>query len=482
MSRPLELSIIQLNDSHGYLELHPELFWKGNKINHAMVGGYPRISSIVKEIRNDNPGKVMFFDGGDTIHGTYPAIKKEGFSLVPLLNELDFNAMTAHWEFAYGPKNFEKLVKKLHYPMLAINCYRKKNNKLLFPPYTILEVNHLRIGIVGIAATIVDKVMPAKFSEGIYFTLGNDELSHYVTQLKNEEKVDLIIVLSHLGFPQDMKLAQEINNIDIILSSHTHNRIYRPLLTNNTIVIQSGCHGSFLGRLDLELTVTGIKKFSHKLITVFEHIKPDPPMEEMVNQVMDPYREYLNTVVGQTSTSLNRNTVLESTTDNFLLQSILDAFPAEMAFSNGWRYGAPIPPGPVTMNDLWNIIPVNPLVVRVKLTGRELWTMMEENLERTFSRNPYNQMGGYVKRCMGINTYCKIENPYGYRIQEIFVQGKKLEPDKIYDAVYLTSQGVPSEYGREHSSTNKRAIEVLENYLERSKIIEAPLVGSIVAI
>jgi 2',3'-cyclic-nucleotide 2'-phosphodiesterase (5'-nucleotidase family) len=67
-----------------------------------------------------------------------------------------------------------------------------------------------------------------------------------------------------------------------------------------------------------------------------------------------------------------------------------------------------VPPGPVTQNDLGDLLPVNPPVSTTEITGRELKAMMEENLERTFSRDPYQQMGGYVKRCMGVNLYCKI--------------------------------------------------------------------------
>jgi len=59
------------------------------------------------------------------------------------------------------------------------------------------------------------------------------------------------VVLSHLGFPQEIKLVEEVDEIDILLSAHTHNRVYEPAIVNNTIIIQSGSHGSFLGHLDL---------------------------------------------------------------------------------------------------------------------------------------------------------------------------------------------------------------------------------------
>lgn len=409
-------------------------------------------------------------------------VETKGKALIPILNELNFDAMTAHWEFAYGPEHFKKLVKKLDYPMLAINCYYKSNNKLVFKPYTVKEVNGLTIGIIGIAATIVDKVMPESFSEGVFFTLGRKELSYYIHKLHNEERVDLIILISHLGLPQEIKLAQETDGIDVLLSAHTHNRLYEPLIINDTIIIQSGCHGSFIGQLNIEIIHGNISKFKHQLITVGESIKPDPIIEELVHQKTEPYREMLDQLMGYTDTPLNRNTIMESTMDNFLLKSILSETEAQIAFSNGWRYGAPVPKGEITLNDLYNIIPVNPPVSTVELTGREIKDMMEENLEHTFSRNPYKQMGGYIKRCLGLNIYFKIENPKGNRIQEFFINGKKLNMNETYQAAYVTSQGVPNHYGRNRQHEDLKAVEALEKYLNQEKHIKVDLQGTITAI
>ncbi|MGE5351613.1 MAG: hypothetical protein ACM3P0_05985 [Acidobacteriota bacterium] len=119
---------------------------------------------------------MALFDGGDTIHGTFPAVKSKGDLFLPVLNEMKFDAMTAHWEFAYTPEGFKSFTKKLNYPMLAINCYYKDSNELVFEPYRVMEVNNIRIG-----------------------------------------------------------------------SAHTHNRLYKPVIVNKAIVIQSGSHGSFLG-------------------------------------------------------------------------------------------------------------------------------------------------------------------------------------------------------------------------------------------
>lgn len=475
------LTLLQMNDSHGYLEPHQELFYAGGPPEYRLAGGYARIATILEEVRDAQPGRVLSFDCGDTIHGTYPAVQSKGEAFIPILNALGFDAMTAHWEFAYGPEQFRKVARGLNYPVLAENCYDDASGDLVFLPYTVCETEGLQVGVIGIAATIVDKVMPDSFSEGIHFSLGKAELPGHITHLRDEEGVDLVVVISHLGFPQDAKLAGEVDGIDILLSGHTHNRLFEPAVVNGTIIIQSGCHVSFLGRLDVTVENRRVKRFSHELIVIGDEIRPEPEVEEMVEGIMDPHREYLSRVVGETRTDLNRNTVLEATMDNLLLQALMDATGAEMAFSNGWRYGAPIPPGPITVNDLWNIIPVNPPVSTVEITGRELRAMMEENLERTFARDPYHQMGGYVKRCAGVNIYCKLENPPGHRIQEFFAAGKPLDPDAIYRAAFVTGQGVPSNYGRNREDLDIRAIEALERYLARGPV-SAELRGSVVAI
>jgi sulfur-oxidizing protein SoxB len=476
------LTILQLNDSHGYFEAHPELFWEGSREVYRGAGGYARISTLFNRIREERGGAVVALDNGDTIHGTFPAVESRGEDMVPLLNRLAFDGMTAHWEFAYGPNQFERIARKLDYPMLAANCYREGDGELAYPPYAVVERNDLKIGVIGIAATIVDKTMPASFSEGLRFTLGKEELPGCIAKLHKEERVDLVVVLSHLGYPQDLQLASDIDGIDVLLSGHTHNRVYEAVTVNGAVIIQSGCHGSFIGKLDLDVSDRGVRRFKHQLITVEEDIEPDPLVEDVIDGVLRSRRDELSTVVGETRTTLNRSRVLESTMDNLLLASIREHTGVEIAFSNGWRYGAPVLPGPVTLNDVWNIVPTNPPVSVCEMTGEEVWRMMEENLEHTFSRNPYIQMGGYVKRCSGITVYFKVENPGGRRIQELFVGGRRLDKREIYGVCFLTAQGVPGKYGSERRDLDQRAVDALSEFIERNSPVAPGYEYSIVPI
>lgn len=467
-----------MNDSHGYFESHPEFYWDSDGEAYRKAGGFARIATLFQQIREKHPGGVLTFDNGDTIHGTFPAVNSEGEALIPILNSIGFDAMTAHWEFAYGPNHFKNIVEKLDYPMLAVNIFDEKTGKRVFPAYQIIERNNLRIGVIGIAATIVDKTMPESFSKGVYFTLGNEELPSIINHLREYENVDIVIVVAHLGFPQELKLAQEVNGIDVLLSGHTHNRLYEPVVVNNTILMQSGSHGSFIGRLELTITNKHILDFSHELIEVDQSLDPDPEVKQLVNSVLDPHRKMLETKVGETDTPLTRNKVMESTMDNLLLKSLLHVSDATIAFSNGWRYGAPILPGNVTMNDLWNIVPPNPPVTTCQLSGLEIWKLLENNLEHTFSRNPYQQMGGYVKRCLGLRVYFKIENREGTRIHKIYVGNKQIKRTKTYEAAFISTQGVPIQYGSNRQKTGYTAIQALKQYLKDKSPTSSELKGT----
>ncbi|MCX2739012.1 bifunctional metallophosphatase/5'-nucleotidase [Pontibacter anaerobius] len=477
-----KITILQLNDSHAYLEPHQEMFWEGGDKVYRTAGGFARIAGYLKQLREEQQGAVLALDCGDTFHGTYPAVHTKGEVMVPILNKLGLAAMTAHWEFAYGPEQFKKITTALNYPMLAINIYDKQTDELVYKPYLVQEVNGVKVGVIGIACNIVDKTMPPHFSKGLYFTLGNEELPGNIKKLKEEEKADIIVLISHLGFPQNMKLLSEVPGVDVCLSSHTHYRTPAPARQGDTIVIESGCHGSFLGRLDLTLEDGRITAFSHEMVEVSEQLPEDEEIKRMVEEAVIPYREMLREKVGETKTALDRNTILESTMDNLLLQSMLEATGAELAFSNGWRYGVPIVPGPILLNDLYNIIPMNPPVQTVDITGQELLEMLEDNLEKTFSPDPYNQQGGFVKRSMGLKAFIKIEAPKGNRIQKLFVSGEEVEPQRKYKAAFVTEQGVPAKYGHNRASSGIKAVEAMIDYLKYHAPIEVALLSTFTAV
>lgn len=186
------------------------------------------------------------------------------------------------------------------YPFLVINCFDKATGELTFPPIRVVERGGLRIGIVGIAATIVGKTMPPPFGAVIWFTLGNAELPGHIRRLREDDGVDLLVVLSHLGFPQDVKLVGEFEGIDVLVSGHAHNRLTRPFVVGATSIIQPGCHGSFMGRLDVFGDAGKVTVTNHALVPMDGSIVPDSAMQVMVDGILAPHRSMLCERIGAT--------------------------------------------------------------------------------------------------------------------------------------------------------------------------------------
>jgi sulfur-oxidizing protein SoxB len=458
----MKLSIAYVNDVHGYLEPHPELFYAGGLEVIGEAGGYARIASVIREITG-KADHALRFDGGDSFHGTLPLVESRGEALVPILNAIGFDAMVGHWDFAYGPQQLKKLQGLLSYPVLGINVYNKDGSRFL-QPFIIKEVADVKVGVIGICCNIIDKTMPKHFSEGLVITDGLEELPGMVEEAR-QAGADVIILLSHNGFPQDVSMLKQVNGIDICLSAHSHNRLYEAVEVNGAIVIQCGCHGSFVGHLQLTLDKKKITDYTYELITVNETIEPDEEVAEITEDIVAPYRQLLNHAAGLAGGVLHRYDTLHSTMDDLLLAAVNYAANTEISFSNGWRYGAPIPAGPVTRWDLYNIIPMNPVLSTVDLMGKEIRQMLEDNLEKTFCTDPMKQMGGYVKRALGISVKMRIENPAGHRIQELYAGKSHCQPSAMYTVAFVTSQGVPEGLGQNRKDLPIKAVEAMENFL-----------------
>lgn len=461
------ITLFQLNDIHGYLNLHQELFPGADDFEYRPCGGYARLATTLRMWRALYPNSLLF-DGGDTFHGTWPVVGTKGEILLPILRELDIAGMTAHWDFAYGPAHLQQLLAQLNYPLLAANVYNEQSGELAFPPYRVYQVGGRRVGVIGLACPAVGTNMPAHFSQGLRFTTGDAELPGCVSRLREQEQADLVVLLSHCGFPQDVDLLTRHQGIDVCLSSHTHNRLYEPVRVGRCLVMQSGSHGSFAGRLTLTLEEGRITAYDHELREIGADIAPDPVVQALIDQALLPYA-YLREMVGIVRGALHRGTSVNAPMDDFLLESLRACVPADVYLSNGWRYGAPVLPGPVRLEDLYHIVPMDPEIETVELTGIELHQLLEDNLESTYSPDALRQRGGYVKRGLGLKVYFKMENPAGSRVQRALVGGQLLDPARTYLVAFVTGQAVPSHLGHARRSTGQHAVAAMRAYLDQHR-------------
>ena len=476
-----KLTIIQINDVHGHVESHNEVFFENDGLEVREAGGYSRIKTLVDEIRSENPNTLLL-DCGDTFHGTFITTQTQGNAILPIMNAMGIDPATAHWDFAYTPSHLRELSNRLNYPVLSANTYIYDKKKRLFDPYIIKEVDGMRIGIMGMACEHVVQGFPPKFSQGIYMSPEYEEIPKVVSELKNKEKVDFIILLSHLGMPTDYEILKTVSGVDVCVSGHTHNRLNYPIKVGGSILIQSGCHGSFITRLDLDIVNGKVVDYKHKLITVESSIKEYGKIKQLVEEAYEPYNEELDVVVGKTKTLLCRDLSLESTMDNFLLHSISHVTGNKVCFSHGWRYGTPIVPGEITVKDLYNMVPMNPKIINVDMKGYEILELLNLKINKTYNTNPFGQTGGFMQRAIGIKAYIMIESPKEYRIQKLFIDGEEHDKDKTYKVSYITKQAVPKYLGENRQELEITAIDAMKKYLADKGEIEESFTGPFVVI
>lgn len=468
---PKQLTIIQQNDTHGALFEHDEVFWGNEGPYVRKVGGFARISQFVKNLRAKNHN-VLFVDGGDLFHGSAPLVFSKGEAILPILEKIGLDAFVpGNWDFAYGKEQLVSLADKLPFSTLACNVFDEETSDPAFTPYELREIGNVNVGLIGLTYPYVDMTMPKSFSNGLVFNKGMDQLPDIIQQLK-AESADIIVLISHMGLPLDVKLASMVAGIDVILSGHSHDRIIEPIKVNQTVIVQAGSSSSFVGQLNVEMETGKISAVNYRLVPLeVDEYQKDAETSELVDKILAPYQSMRENVIGETKTLLHRATLNEATMDKLITEAYLHHYQADLSFSHGWRYGTPVAPGVITEYDLQQIIPANPEVFLIELTGEQLLKALENNLEQVFSADAFEQKGGYILRSSGLSMTFKPYNPKGYRIQTLVVNGRDFALGDRYKIV-SAGQQILKNFEVQKTYQNTKAIDLIKEYIRAKQTLE----------
>ncbi|MFN3653361.1 MAG: bifunctional metallophosphatase/5'-nucleotidase [Armatimonadota bacterium] len=441
-SKARSVSLVYFADLHAQLEPHPELFWHDGREEIASAGGVSRIAAAVEEIRRERPGQVLFMDAGDTIQGAGPAAWTEGKAVVSPLNALGLDlGVPGNWEVVYGTPALRARARELKHPLVAANVYDAATGARLFAPYLMREVNGVRIAVIGYTDPDVPLRQPPTYSAGLRYT-GAEELPPLIREVRAEQQADLVVLLTHIGLAKAVRLAEKVPGVDVLLSSDTHERTYEPIVRGNTWIVEPGSFGSFLGRLDVTVRDGEVVNRQWELIELrADRFPEEPRVQRLVEQALRPHRERLDRVVGETRAPLLRYAVAETALDAVLADALREAAGTEIALSNGFRFAAPIPAGPIREADLWNAYPVVTRVKTAEVTGKQLREFWEKELENVFSADPEKLFGGWLPRPSGMTLRFRARAPFGQRVREIRVHGKPLEEDRLYTVAACEREG-----------------------------------------
>ena len=421
------LTLLQIADTHAQLETHPE-YLPGETPDLQPMGGFARLKTAVDRARKDAAGPAFFVDGGDTFQGSAPAAWSQGEAVVGPLNALGLDVcVPGNWEPVYGAAQMKKLLGEVKCTVLAYNLADAQTEARLYAPSAIVERGGIRVAFVGITDPTTTERQPPAEVRGLDSTrMGG--LHEFVQALRAREKPDLVVAVTHTGLTVSRQLARDIPEFDVVLSGHTHERTWKPILEGRTIVVEPGSMGSFLGRLDLVLAPGGgVASHRYQLIPVKAAEFPeDPAVKSIVDAAVAPFRARMAEVVARTRTPILRYDVLETAADDLIADAMREVAGADIGTTNGFRFSPPIPPGPVTEGDLWSLLPLDARTKAGWVTGRELREYLERELELVFSTDPQKLSGGWGPRLSGATLSFAARAAPGHRLRSLKIRGREV--------------------------------------------------------
>lgn len=403
---------------------------------YGRIGGLDRIATILKSIRAERSGRMLFLDGGDTWQNSYTSLQSKGQDMLDCMALLKPDAMTGHWEFTLGEARVKELVKKLGFPFLAQNIRDTEWEEPAFEASATYERGGVKVAVIGQALPYTPIANPRWMIPNWTFGIREEDLQKRVDSAR-AEGAQLVVLLSHNGFDLDRKLASRVKGIDVILTAHTHDALPDVVKVGKTLLVASGSHGKFVSRLDLDVRGGEIKDYRYRLIPVFaDAIASDAEMAAKIRAVRAPYEKMLGEKIGRTETLLYRRGNFNGTLDDVICEAMLAERDAEIALSPGFRWGnSLLPSQDITRDDIYNATAITyPACYRITMSGARVKEVLEDVADNLFNPDPYYQQGGDMVRVGGLSYTIDIGKPMGSRISDLTLHrsGKLLEADKNY--------------------------------------------------
>lgn len=457
---------------------------------YGKTGGFGQIKTVLDSLREGAGGvqNTLTVDGGDTWQGSGTSLWTRGADMVEACNMLGVDVMVGHWEFTYKEEETLKNIGFFKGDFLGQNVriledvllgdeyismtekydgrgLYNEDDALPFKPYVIKNVGGHRIAVIGQAFPRTSNANPQKyFFPDWSFGLREDEMSELVADIRENEKPDAVIVVSHNGMDVDIKMASRVVGIDAIFGGHTHDGMPKPVEVKNlggvTVVTNAGCSGKYIGMMDLDIKNHKVADYNYKMLPIITNlVKPDASVVSYINKMRNTkydknvvearsstmsnnpnrlgktYDEILTEKLCTTEQTLYRRGNFMGTWDQVLVNALRKEHNADFAMSAGVRWGTSIPAGhDVTMEDLMTNTSMTYGETYVsELTGAQLKDILEGIAENLFVQDPYLQSGGDMVRMGGLDYTIDPAVGFGQRISDMKADsGAPVEANKKY--------------------------------------------------
>lgn len=475
------IDILSFNDFHGQLKED------GKNI------GVSKLAAEINRLKGLNPNTVVV-SAGDIYQGSAMSNLTYGEPVSKFLSSIGIVASAiGNHEFDWGSDKIAKWAKDGNFDFLASNIYDKTTGKPVAwaKPYKVVEVGGKKIGFIGIATpetafkTKPDLVKNFDFKDPV------EAGSYWTNYLKNQEKVDFVIALTHLGTFQDTKtkeitgegadFAKAVKGIDAVITAHTHQLVSGTV--NGIPVVQGMYNGRALAKLsinfNLEGKLLGITPSVDELYKRVDKLSQDPAVKAIFDEYNNKLKPILDEVIATTEVDL--------THDRFEGLSVMGQWSTmlmakvtgtQIGITNGGGLRRPIAKGDITVGTMYELMPFDNTLVTMELKGSDLKRVLENGI--------MNQSIGWVQ-FYGLKVYYDKDAQAGNRITSMrLLDGTKVEMDKYYtvvtnDFMYAKGDNYDFTGARKVVDTGEPIRDAIIKELRNTKKVSFTFVPSLIA-
>lgn len=421
-----KITILHSNDLHGD--------FLAQEIDNKQLGGISLLSGLVKKIKSEEEN-CLYTIAGDMFRGSVIDHEYKGYSTIDLMNFLSPDIVTlGNHEIDYGLAHLLFLEKCARFPIVNANMYIKTNHKRLFKPYEIIDVNGLKVMFIGI---ITDEVLASTKNEEIIGSFidvweAAKQVGVIIDNYKTT-KVDLTILLTHIGFEKDKELAKLIDpnlGVDLIIGGHSHTNLNEPCIINNIPIVQVGMGSHHLGRFDIEIDIDEHQMLNYKWenIEINSDIAPnDLILEEVLNTYKNQTDQKYSRIITNFKRKLSHPTRYEETELGNLFADLLqvDSSFDVMLYASGSIRLKEL--GPIIhYQDLKECLPFNGPIYMLEINGKQFKHMMQYMLrDETFVEGSHSEFYQVSKGVKIIYSKAK------HKFEEFSLNGKEIFDNDI---------------------------------------------------
>jgi 5'-nucleotidase / UDP-sugar diphosphatase len=413
-----KITIVYTNDIHGHIDAQDADYMNPEFPPH--LGGGASAYKLISKLREDAKragSELLIFDSGDMFQGTAIGMKNKGKTVIEYMNKINYTAAVAgNHDFDLGKSVFTELSQNAKFPILACNIIDKSTGEIWdkVKPYEIKDLSWIKIGIIGVATEATENMAFEENIKGLDFVAEKPAVEKYVKILKEEAKVDLIIVLAHLGLPfnpeegfkkikndiknkkqkdsylNGMELIHYVSGIDLFFGGHIHigYRSHWEDPKNHTLAFQNYGNGGNIGIIDIILdeqtkTIIGTespKRFGENLVLLeTNQFERDAEMAKWIDtEVMKAEKGY-EEVIGETKYALTRSNG-DAPMMNLVTDAMRDAGKADFAFTNFGGIRANLKSGVIRKRDVLTVLPFGNQLIKFRATGKFIKRIIESSI------------------------------------------------------------------------------------------------------